>query len=104
MSNTTKKILFLGGFEKMIDAVNAAHEMGLYVIVTDYLENSPAKKIADEALSFSIDDVENIVKYCLEHKVDSVLNIFVDPAQKPYQEICTRLNLPCYGTKSNLNI
>lgn len=99
MSNTTKKILFLGGFEKMIDAVNAAHEMGLYVIVTDYLENSPAKKIADEALSYSIDDVENIVKYCLEHKVDSVLNIFVDPAQKPYQEICTRLNLPCYGTK-----
>ena len=39
-----KKILILGGTPQQIKLVNAAKKMGLYTIVTDYLENSPAKK------------------------------------------------------------
>ncbi len=88
----------------MMDAVNAAHEMGLYVIVTDYLMDSPAKKIADEALMYSIDDVNGIVAWCEENKVDAVLNIFIDPAQIPYQQICEKLGLPCYGTEEQFRI
>ena len=46
--------------------------MGIYTIVTDYLENSPAKKIADESWMVSITDVDEIVRLCREKGVDGV--------------------------------
>ena len=41
---------------------------------------------------------------CKEEKIDGVMNFCIDPAQKPYQEICERLNLPCIGTKESFEI
>ena len=40
-----KRLLILGGIKLAIEIVKAAHELGVYVIVTDYLKDSPAKKI-----------------------------------------------------------
>lgn len=90
-----KKILFLGAISAMNEIVIDAKKMGYYVIVTDYLSNSPAKKYADETWMLSIDDVDGIVQKCIENKVDGVMNYCIDPAQKPYQQICERLGLPC---------
>ena len=42
-----KKLLILGGAAVHCKVVEAARAMGVYTIVTDYLENSPAKLIAD---------------------------------------------------------
>ena len=56
-----KKLLILGAISAMIDIVKDAKKMGYYVIVTDYLEDSPAKKYADETWLLSIDDVDAIV-------------------------------------------
>ena len=44
-----KKILVLGGTAQQIKLVEAAKQMGVYTIVVDYLNDSPAKKVADEA-------------------------------------------------------
>ena len=44
---TQKKILILGGANQHLKFVEAAKELGLYTIVTDYLNDSPCKKVCD---------------------------------------------------------
>ena len=101
-----KKLLVLAGASVHNKVVRAAKEMGLYVIVTDYLEPhlSPAKQLADEAWMYSITDVDSIVEKCRQEKVDAVLSFCIDPAQKPYQQICEQLGVPCYATKEQFDI
>lgn len=99
-----KKLLILAGAGIHSKVVRAAKEMGIYTIVTDYLEGSPAKLIADEAWMLDIMDVEAIVERCKAEGVDGVVNFCIDPAQKPYQQICEKLELPCYGTKEEFDI
>ncbi len=93
-----KKLLVLGGAHQHCKIIRAAKELGAYVIVTDYLENSPGKNLADKNYMFSITDVDDIVNMCREEQVDGVLHGYIDPCQRPYYEICSRLNLPCLGT------
>ncbi len=92
----TKKILILGGANLHCKLVKAAREMGLYTIVTDYLTDSPAKKIADQSLMFNIYDEDDIVAFCKREKVDAVISTHIDPCQRPYYNICNKLGLPCY--------
>ncbi|SHK91781.1 acetyl-CoA carboxylase biotin carboxylase subunit family protein [Fibrobacter sp. UWEL] len=96
-----KKLLVLAGADVHIKIVKAAKELGVYTIVTDYLkpEDSPAKQIADESWMLSITDVDAIVEKCKEAHVDGVLAFCIDPAQIPYQQVCEKLQKPCYGTK-----
>lgn len=101
-----KKLLILAGADVHIKVVRAAKELGVYTIVTDYLnpEDSPAKQEADEYWMLNITDIDEIVSRCRSENVDGVLSFCIDPAQKPYQEICDKLNVPCYGTKSQFEI
>lgn len=94
-----KKILILGGTAQQIKLVEAAKKMGVYTIVTDYLVDSPAKKVADEAWMLNIKDVDQIVERCKQEQVNGVICGYIDPCQRPYQQICDALDLPCYGTK-----
>lgn len=95
MINNKKALLVMGGISAINEIVIDAKKQGYYVVVTDYLENSPAKKYADETWMLSIDDVEGIVEKCRERGIDGVMNYCIDPGQKPYQQICERLGLPC---------
>ena len=36
--------------------------------------------------------------------MDGVLNVCIDPAQRPYQEICEKLDLPCFGNKKQFQV
>ncbi|MCM1226965.1 MAG: hypothetical protein NC320_05985 [Clostridium sp.] len=99
-----KKILILGGASVHCKLVEAAKNLGCYTIVTDYLTDSPAKRIADESWNLNIMDVNLIVNKCKKKKIDAVISGWLDPCQKPYNEICERLNLPCYGTAEQFRI
>ena len=101
-----KKILILAGAGVHCKDVRAAKELGAYTIVTDYLDPhlSPAKTIADEYWMLNIMDVDAIVEKCKEEHVDAVINHCIDPAQIPYQEICEKLGVPCYGTREQFEI
>lgn len=94
-----KKIMVLGGAFQHCKVVESAKELGMTVYVTDYLPNSPAKKMADVALMFDVKNIDGIVDYCKREKIDGVINTSLDPCQIPYQEICEKLNLPCFGTR-----
>ena len=85
-----KKILVLGGTAQQIKLVEAAKQMGVYTIVVDYLNDSPAKKVADEAYLYDVKDVDGIVELCRRKKVDGVICGYIDPCQRPYQEICEK--------------
>lgn len=93
------RVLVLGGASVHCKLVAAAQSLGLYVIVADYLSSSPAKKIADEDVLIDIRNVDALERLCRERGVRAVLSTHLDPGQRPYQELCARLNLPCYGTK-----
>lgn len=99
-----KKIIFLGGFPQMIDIVFVAREMGIYTIVVDRNEKSPAKQFADEAINISTDNIDEIEKFCIENGVDGVFTGFEDFNIHIAQELCERLNMPFYATKEQLKI
>ncbi len=71
-----KRLLILGCSEDECQIVQAAQEMGVYVITTDNHENwddAPAKKIADEAWNISWADIDALKEKALERKVDGVI-------------------------------
>ena len=103
-SKEKKRLLIMGGLAQQCDIIEDAKKKGYYVIVVDYLEESPGKKLAHESHLISITDIDAIVELCRERKVDGVMNYCIDPGQKPYQQICERLDLPCYGTKEQFDI
>lgn len=99
-----KKLLVLGGVKLACDIVKHAQNMGAYVIVADYLEDSPAKKIANKAVLINALDVEAIVEFCQAEGVDGVTTGFVDILLEPCYEVCKRLGLPCYITPKMLSM
>ena len=86
------------------EIVVRAQKMGAYVIVADYLEDSPAKKIADEAVLIDATDVDAIVDYCQKAKIDGLTTGFVDILLQPCYEACKRLGLPCYLTPKLIDV
>ena len=99
-----KKLLILGGVRLACDIVTRAKEMGAYVVVADYLVDSPAKKIADEAVLINAMDVDALVDYCQKAHIDGVTTGFVDILLQPCFEVCKRLGLPCYLTPKMIEV
>lgn len=96
-----KKLLILGANPETIRLVNKAKSMGVYTIVTDPDPNAPAKKIADRGIDINGTDVESLVKFCIDEKIDGVLVGIADRLIQSYQQVCEKLNLPCYGNSSS---
>ena len=94
-----KKLLILGANPETIRLINTAKSMGIYTIVADPDPNAPAKKVADKGININGMDVDGLVKFCLEEKVDGVLVGIADRLIQSYQQVCEILNLPCYGNK-----
>lgn len=96
-----KRLLILGGMRFSCEIVNKAQAMGIYALVADYnrIEDSPGKQIADEAVDLSVTDVDAVVAYVKENRIDGVFVGFNDMLLPYYAEICEKTGLPCYGTK-----
>ncbi len=101
-----KKLLIIGGAFQHCKLVEAAKELGIVTYVTDYLpfEQAPAKQMADKYYMHNITDIDEIVQMCIEEQIDGVISTSLDACQKPYQRICERLGLPCFGTKEQFDI
>lgn len=92
----SKRLLILGGQQKLCDIVLLARQMGVYTIVTDWYEDSPAKKIADKAYLISTSDVDAIVQLIRDEEIDGVITGYIDSTLTYFYEICKRAKLPCY--------
>lgn len=96
MINNQKRLLILGGQLKMCDIVRCAQKMGIYTVVTDWYEDSPAKKIADKSYDVSTSDVPAILKLISDEHIDGVFTGYIDSTLPYYYEICKAAGLPCY--------
>ncbi len=101
-----KKLLVLGGVYQHCKLVEAAHDLGVTVIVDDYLppEQAPAKQMADGYGMHNISDIEGIVEMCRQEGVDGAIATSLDACQLPYQKVCQALNFPCFGTAQQYKI
>ena len=96
-----KKLLILGGNALSCDIVNAAKQLGVYTIVTDWYntERSPAKLIADEYWNEEVFRPDILAELVKNNGIDGVLTGFSDSYLFPYQQLCELTGLPCYATR-----
>lgn len=94
-----KRLLILGGNPETGLVVDIANSLGIYTIVVDPNPDAPAKKNAKEQGEFDGFEVDKIVEFAREKKVDGVLVGVADILVAPYQAICEKLNMHCYATK-----
>lgn len=99
-----KKLLIIGGTKTECDIVRYAKAKGVFTIVADYDPDVPGMKVADKAVLISARDIDALVEFCEQEKVDGVITGFVDILLRPYMEVCKRLNLPCYITEKMLSM
>lgn len=99
-----KKLLILGGVALAKEIVKCAQARNIKALVTDYLVDSPAKKIADERFMVSTTNVDAVVELIKKQKIDGVITGFVDSLLPYYAAICEKANLPCYGTKEQFEL
>ena len=78
--------------------------MNVYLMVTDYLEDSPGKKIADKSFMVSTTDVDAVVQLIKEEKVYGVLTGFIEFMLPYYQKVCEKAGIKCYATKEQIEI
>ena len=95
--NTKKKLLILGGTSISRQIVYAAREIGLDVYVTDYLEDSPCKSIADKSFMVSCTDVDAVCQLIKDEGIDGIIMGYADVLLSSYVKICQKAGLPCYA-------
>lgn len=101
MDLSGKKFLVLGSANPAVEIVQYAQSRGAYVIVTDNLpdERSAAKKVADETAMVNAYDVDAIYELAKAKQVDGIFTGVHEIMLQVMQQVCERLNLPCYFTK-----
>lgn len=89
-----RKVLMLGGSVSQVAAIQRAKEMGLYVIVCDYLADNPGQYVADEFHAVSTTDREGVLALAEKCGVDGVVCYASDPAAPTAAYVCEKLGLP----------
>ena len=98
-----KKLLILGGFPQNIDIIMTAKEMGIFTIVVDREDSSPAKRFADKSIKLSTSDLDKLEELCKVEGVDGVFTGFEDYNIHVAKKLSKRLNLPFYATEEQLS-
>ncbi len=89
-----RKVLMLGGSTSQICAIKKAQEMGLYVVICDYLPDNPGQFVADEFHLVSTTDKEAVLALAKETGVDAVICYASDPAAPSAAYACEKLGFP----------
>ncbi len=94
----------LGGTSISRQIVYAAHELNYDVFVTDYLEDSPCKKIAEKSFMVSCTDVDEVVRLIKNEHIDGVIMGYADVLMPSYVQICEKAGLPCYASSHAVEV
>lgn len=86
--------LVLGGTAPHVLLVNKLHERGYYVVLVDYLDNPPAKRVADEHVQASTLDKERVLEIAKEKHANLVISTCIDQANSVCCYVAEKLNLP----------
>ena len=97
-----KRLLILGGTGYFCEAVKYAKSKGVYTVVTDYFENSPAKKLSDKAYDVSTTDIKGLEKIIIKEKIDGIFVGWSDINHYIAEKICKKYKFPFYATEEQL--
>lgn len=90
------KILVLAGGYDQIGLILELKKRGHEVILADYFENPPAKKVADAHYQISTLDVAAVKELAITEKVDLITTACTDQALLTVAKVSEELNLPTY--------
>ena len=99
-----KKLLLLGGVRAACEIIREAQKVGVIVYETDYLPDSPAKKVADKAFMTSCTDVDAVVELCKAEGIDGLFTGYTDSLLPFAEQICRKLNFPFWGDSQNIEM
>ncbi len=88
------KILILGGGFQQLPAIRKAHELGLTVLLADYLPDAPGRREADQNFLVSTRDKEKILGLARREDVDGILAFASDPAEETAAYVAEKMGLP----------
>lgn len=91
-----KKLLILGSDCGSVDVARRAKEKGLYVVVSDLMETSPTKELADERWLISTTDIDALALKCREAGISAVITGASDFNIGNSRKLCKELGLPVY--------
>lgn len=86
--------IVLGGTSPHILLVDKLHERGFYVILIDYLDNPPAKKVADEHVKESTLDKEIVLEVAKTRHAQLVISACIDQTNSICCYVAEKLGLP----------
>ncbi len=97
-----KKLLILGATNLLGEVVKEAKKYNAHTIAIDYFENSPAKKVSDENYLINATDINAVSELIKNKNIDGVITGFADSLLPAYNQICSKVNLPCYITEEQI--
>lgn len=98
-----KKLLLLGGSRYIIPVIEAAHELGIYVITCDYLPDNIGHQYADEYHNVSIIDKEAVLDLAYELNIDGIMSFATDPGVIVAAYVAEKLGL-CFCPYDSVKI
>ena len=104
---TGKKLLVITSDSNDLVFVQAARELGAYVVCCDRYadwEISPAKKMADEAWDIDYRKVDEIAAKCREVGIDGVIAGYGEDRITAACRIANAIGTPFYATEEQINI
>ncbi len=90
------KVLVLAGGYDQIGLINELKDRGNEVILADYFENPPAKKVAHKHYQISTLDVEAVKQLAIDENVDLITTACTDQALLTVAKVSEELSLPTY--------
>ncbi len=89
-----KRLLMLGGADIQVTAIQAAKELGLYVITCDNRPRNPGHRYADEYHEVSTTDLDAVLALAKQLRIDGVSAYASDPAANTAAYVAEKLGLP----------
>ncbi len=102
-----KRLLVISSDSSDIEFVNAAKELGVYVVCCDRYSDwniSPAKALADDAWNLDYTDTEAVAQKCREEKIDGVIAGYGEDRVLAACRISNAIGTPFYATEEQINI
>ena len=97
--------IVLGGTSPHVLLVNKLKDRGYYVILIDYLDNPPAKQVADEHIQESTLNQDKVLEIAKHRKVSLVISTCIDQVNSVCCYVAEKLGLPHpYSYKTSLDV
>lgn len=99
-----KRLMLLGGLRYLKPVIDAAHELGYYVITADYLPGNIAHEWSDEYCNVSIIDKEAVLREARRLRIDGIMSFACDPGVISASYVQNMLGLPSFGPFESVEI